>query len=399
MTPTYTRFTVWGLAWTLVFGVVTLWVRERWAVAVFETAVFGLTLIWLWLTVWLRGRLCFHRALLPLAAVPLWGALQLGLGWTVLPWFTVDATVEAATTFCAAFLLVQGLASRRLRHALSSALIVFASLVAAQALPQVFTSGGKVFWLFDSGYADLVLGPFVYHNKYAQFIELVFPLALWRAISERRRAPLYLVSAAIMLAGVVAGASRAGVTLLLLEMPVVFLLAWRAEHLSGRAAVLLSLQMGTLAMVWGSIAGWDYLWARLTGVDPLADHRWAIMQSTVEMIRARPLVGFGLGTWPSTYPEFATFDAGLFFNQTHCDWLQWAAEGGLPLVGAMAAFVALTVRGLLRSVWGIVSWRYSSMLLWTTPSTSCPLSPPCCFARPCWPPRRPRTIPPPMFLT
>ena len=353
MTPAYTRFSIWGLALVLAFGVLTLWVRERWALACFEAAVFVLMLAWLWLTVWLRGPIRFHRALWPLGLIPLWGALQQAAGWTVLPWSTSEATTEAAVAFCAAFLLVQGLESKFLRPALETALLIFASLVAAQALPQVLTSSGKVFWLFDSGYPDLVLGPFVYHNKYAQFIELVFPLALWRAITDRRRSPLWLVAGAIMLAGVVAGASRAGITLLLLEMPVVFLLAWRAEHLSGRMAALLSLQMAVLAAVWGSIAGWDYLWGRLTGIDPLADHRWSIMQSTVEMIRLRPLTGFGLGTWPSVYPEFATFDAGLYFNQAHCDWLQWAAEGGLALPAAMLAFVLICLRGLIRSVWGI----------------------------------------------
>jgi O-antigen ligase len=71
------------------------------------------------------------------------------------------------------------------------------------------------------------------------------------------------------------------------------------------------------------------------------------------MAAAYPLAGVGLGAWPAVYPQFATFDIGLFVNQAHCDWLQWTAEGGIPLLLAYLSLTALLLRPLLRSVWGI----------------------------------------------
>jgi O-antigen ligase len=71
------------------------------------------------------------------------------------------------------------------------------------------------------------------------------------------------------------------------------------------------------------------------------------------MIAQHPWVGWGLGCWPSVYPAFATFDPGAIVNQAHCDWLQWMAEGGLP-IGIATLWLALWgVRPALRSIWGI----------------------------------------------
>ena len=71
------------------------------------------------------------------------------------------------------------------------------------------------------------------------------------------------------------------------------------------------------------------------------------------MVRDRPLTGFGLGTWSEVYPGFARFDDGLFANQAHNDWAQWAAEGGIPFFLLMVGVVAGAVRPAFRSLWGL----------------------------------------------
>ncbi|MGC4049631.1 MAG: O-antigen ligase family protein [Paludibaculum sp.] len=348
-----TRMAGWALAGLLAFGILTLWVRERWAVAVFQGGVLLLTLAWLWMNVWLKSPLRWDKLLIPLALPPVLGATQLAAGWTVLPWFTVESTAEWLVVFCAVFLLVQVLPDMEFQRALRTAVLGFATLIAVVAVLQVFTSQGKAFWVFETGYDSDVLGPFVYRNKYAQFVELVFPLALWRAMVDRRRAPLYLTAGAVMAAGVVAGASRSGASFLLVEIALVLLAGWLRKAISGRGALLIAGQAGALVVAWGFVAGWDFFWQRLTGLDPVQDFRWPIMRSTLDMIRQRPWTGFGQGTWPMVYPQFATFDIGVVVNQAHCDWLQWAAEGGLPLLAAVLAAFGTLLGRLIRSVWGI----------------------------------------------
>jgi len=353
MIPAYTRAAAWSLALLVAFGILTLWVRDRWAVAAFQLGVFALALLWLWINVFVRGQVRLHAALIPLAFLPLWGSIQLAAGLTVLPWFTVEAVTAWTVTLLACLLLLQALQSSTLSRQLEDALLIFATLIGVIAVLQVFSSSGKAFWLFDTGYNEETLGPFVYRNKYAQFAELVFPLALWRAIESPRRAPLCLTAAAILAAGIFAGASRSGAVFLLIEVAAVLLLAWRRSALSGRTAAFMALQVAVLITLWSYIAGWDLFWHRLTGLDPLEDHRWPIMASSIEIIRRHLFTGTGLGTWPLVYPEFATFDIGVVVNQAHCDWLQWTAEGGLPFIAAIVAFVAMLFRPLLRSVWGV----------------------------------------------
>lgn len=343
----------WSLALLLAFGILTLWVRERWAVASFQGGVLVLALVWFWMNVWLKSPLRWDKVLIPLALPPVLGAVQLAAGLTVLPWFTVESVVEWTVTFFAVFLLVQALPDAGFQRSLQTALLGFGTVIAVVAVLQVFTSQGKAFWVFETGYDSDVLGPFVYRNKYAQFVELVFPLALWRAMVDRRWAPLYLTAGAVMAAGVVAGASRSGASFLLAEIALVLLAGWRRKAISGRGALLVAGQAGVLVVIWGFLAGWDFFWQRLTGLDPVQDFRWPIMRSTVEMIQQRPWTGFGLGTWPMVYPQFATFDIGVVVNQAHCDWLQWTAEGGLPFLAGMVAAFGLLLRRLILSVWGI----------------------------------------------
>ncbi|MCX6635822.1 MAG: hypothetical protein NT090_12195, partial [Acidobacteria bacterium] len=75
------------------------------------------------------------------------------------------------------------------------------------------SSQGKVFWLFASGYTDFVMGPFVYRNRHAAFIELVLPLAVMGALRKVRNAWICAILAASMIASVIASASRAGTAL------------------------------------------------------------------------------------------------------------------------------------------------------------------------------------------
>src|SRR5205814_199883 len=98
----------------------------------------------------------------------------------------------------------------RIRTRFLRSAFYFGSALAVISTIQLFTSEGNVFWIFPSGYKDLVLGPFVYHNQFAAFVELVFPLAVVAALRDRRHALVYSAMAAALYASVIASASRAG---------------------------------------------------------------------------------------------------------------------------------------------------------------------------------------------
>jgi len=154
-----------------------------------------------------------------------------------------------------------------------------------------------------------------------------------------------------MYASVIAAASRTGSILVTAEVLAIVLVALRRRsHVRNRAltlSVLAALAMLSQPSSVGTSSG---------GVFQLADPfsvRREFFQSSLAMIRDRPLMGFGLGNWSTAYPAYALRDNGLFANQAHNDWAQWAVEGGLPFLLLMLWIAARSVRPALRSLWGI----------------------------------------------
>ena len=82
-------------------------------------------------------------------------------------------------------------------------------------------------------------------------------------------------------------------------------------------------------------------------------YRREITASTLRLVADHPWRGYGLGTYPYVYPAYATFDIGAAVEHTHNQWLEWAAEGGIPLaLFWLTLAVGMSVRAV-RSVWGI----------------------------------------------
>ena len=99
-------------------------------------------------------------------------------------------------------------------------------------------------------------------------------------------------------------------------------------------------------------AGFDVVIGKLQQNDQLTVRR-AINQSSLEMIRERPLLGWGLDTYVPVYRMFAHYDDGTYVNRAHNDWLQWAAEGGIPFALLMLVVFVWSCRPAVESVWGI----------------------------------------------
>jgi O-antigen ligase len=181
------------------------------------------------------------------------------------------------------------------------------------------------------------MGPILYRNHYAVFIEVVLPIALYRS----RDSLLYAGMAAAMFASVVASGSRAGTVLVTAEVILIPLLL-RAY----------SLRAGILVAAFTSVVGWGVVWNRFWLPDPVGIRR-DLIASTLQMIAAHPWFGIGLGTWPVVYRQYALVDIGAFANQAHCDWLQWTSEGGILFGIMMVTLFVWCLRPAFRSIWGI----------------------------------------------
>lgn len=326
---------MWLLAAILGFGIVSLRIPARWALSGFELSLFALAAV---LIARRRFAIRIHPIGAILGAAALWGLLQIAFGVSV----EVESTLESAlhwTVNCAAFgLALEFTGDPVQRDRFLRAQVVFGLCVAVAAMLFLVTTG--------------VPGPFVYRNQFAAYVEPLLGIAIASAIADRRRSIVWSLITAALLAAVVAAGSRTGSILCLAELTLLPLIAFARGSLSLRSLLRLAIVSAVAVGGMATVAGWESTWNRMQEPHPYA-LRADLVRSSVHMIRDRPLVGFGLGAWSSAYPAYARFDDGTFVNQAHNDWVQWAAEGGVPFFLLLLGAVAMLARPAWRSIWGL----------------------------------------------
>jgi hypothetical protein len=341
------------LAIILFWVVLSAWLTDRWSFDFAEAGVLMLGGAW---AVRLVIRPCHLRGspvLVPLAGTVAVGLVQLMTAHTANRWETWNEVLRWSVYLTAFFLASQIGASPSILILFRRSLLYFGFAIGALAILQYFTSPGKIFWLFEYEYGVGAQGPFLNRDHYAAFIELILPIALFEALSDRRKMLSGAVMTGTMVASVIVGASRAGSALVILESAVVLLLASRrsvrsARRVNGRFAALLV--VCTLAFT--VVVGWTHLWDRFRDPDPYSGRREMLL-SAVAMARAKIWTGFGLANFESAYPRFALIDDGSIVNHAHNDWAEWAAEGGLPFLGCLLVVAFWSTPRLLHSVWGV----------------------------------------------
>ena len=323
---------IWVLAAILSAGILAMRVEPRWALTAFETGLFTLAA-----AVMARQRFALrvHPIGALLGAVALWGLIQVAAGITVDAQRTLASSLDWAAN-CAAFCVALRLAGDgRVRQKFLTAQLIFSLLVAIGAVIALVTAGS--------------LGPFVYRNQFAAFLEPALGLAIAAAIGDRKRPILWAMVAAALFASVVAAGSRAGSAICLALLIAVPVFAYARGVISGRSLTRVMALGAASACALVAVVGWQTIWERLQEPHPYS-LRADLNRSSLAMVRDRPLAGFGLGTWPSAYPKYALYDDGTFVNQAHDDWAQWAVEGGEPLFLAMLAVVAMLAPADRKSV-------------------------------------------------
>jgi O-antigen ligase len=83
--------------------------------------------------------------------------------------------------------------------------------------------------------------------------------------------------------------------------------------------------------------------------------RLAILKDSIRMFALKPILGWGLGAFPTAYPAYRSFYTDLFVNAAHNDYLQALVETGAVGFGCVVWFIAVLYRqGLKR----ITDWAH-----------------------------------------
>ncbi len=341
--------TAYALAAVLCASILTSWTPERWPVSLIEIGAFVLAQAWIVRLAWRGESPRLDVTLLAPALLLVWGALQMALGWTAALSETARGTLAWGAYLALLFAALQAFEDRFARRRFLHILLWFAFAVSLEAILQAFTASGRVFWLFPVPDPSYFMGPFLYHNHFAAFVEALLPLALAGAMDHPAKRLWYALAAAILAAAVIVSASRSGVAIVAVEIVAVIAVhQWRARHRPSRILPAAAIVLAMVAAI-ASLAGWESLTVRLNEPDPYLD-RLQMLRSSLDMIRDHPFTGVGLNNWPTVFPYYARYDDGRFANQAHNDWAQLAAEAGLAGLAAFGLLFAVALRRGLRDV-------------------------------------------------
>ena len=341
----------------LVFSTVTVFVRDAWALQSFQIGIFALLAVYLMVGI-RSGKEHMASGVAPwlVYLIPIWGMVQIFAHTTASSVETREAVLRWGA-LAGVFLLSQiaGL-TREARRNLLSAFLIFATAMAVLCLTQLFTSEGRVLWIFSTGYPD-VYATFPSYNNYAQFVELALPIALWRALREGWRSWWYALAGGILYGSVIGAASRAGAALCtaeLLAMLAIGLVRLRDPEtgLPTRSTTAVLVMVPVLAAAFTIAVGWERVWQRFQQNDPYLV-RAEFIEAAFDMAKQRPLTGYGMGTFPEVYQRYAIKDFPFYANHTHNDWAEFAADGGVPLLLLVLIPFAAAVPSAVRNPWGL----------------------------------------------
>ena len=343
---------LFGICALLFFAVLSFGAVEEWSVSVLEAGAALLFLAWAARQV-ISGQLQIEPSPLyaPAFLFAAVAAAQLGFGITANRYATLTASLEYLAYGILLFLTIQSFTGERSAKAILWTLTLFGFALAVFAVAQDLTSNGKIYWLLTLHNGGSPFGPYVNHDHYAGLMEMLAPIPIVLSLGSLFRGGkrALVAFAGIVMAGtIVLSQSRAGTASFLVEMGLLLgLLVWRKKN--GRIAAAL----GTLCLMVLAFVVWlgtNALWHHFTELQDWM--RLAMTKDGLRMLWHKPVLGWGLGTFTTVYPQFRSFYTNLFVNAAHNDYVQVLVETVLIGFAAVVWFVVEVYRAGLRNVEG-----------------------------------------------
>ena len=348
----------YGLAALLLFCPLAFGAVEPWAIFILQSVSAVLFMVWLY------GQLRSPEPTLlwtpifpPLFAFMALMFVQLLPGISAYRHATYSSLLLYIAYGTVCFLITQTLTRTTHIRRLTTAAVFYGTWVAMFAVLQSLSSTGKLYWIRTPRFGGWIYGPYVNHNHYAGLMEMLLPIPLVFAFSRYahgRERWIAASAAAFMGATIFLSGSRGGMVAFALQIAV-FLYFLSREKAAGRAAFLMAaflvISLASIAWIGGS-----QVTARLSTIsaskhsDLSNDIRFQINRDALHMFSQRPILGWGLGTFETVYPQFRSFYTNLLVDKAHNDYLQLLAETGIVGFAVMLWFLISVFRRALPKI-------------------------------------------------
>src|SRR5208283_2057731 len=348
---------LYGIFGLLLFGPLAFGAVEPWSIFLLEAGSAALFLLWLGKQV-LDGEIKIRSnpLFLPMAVFGLLIAAQVIFHRSAYPHDTVAQALQYFSYAMLSFLAGQALLRGSQARTLALIFCVYGAAIAGFALLQGISPNGKLYWIRQPRMGGWIYGPYVNHNHYAGLMEMLVPiplvLSLTRLASSKARTGA-AAAAAVMAGTIFLSGSRGGMMAIVVELAILAGLLIKQKR-GLRTAIGMSVFMVIVVglLVW---IGGGELSRRIATVGPehtelAGDIRNYINRDGLRMFLKRPILGWGLGTFPVVYPEFRTFYTNFFVNQAHNDYLQLLIETGVLGFATMLWFLATIFRRAFKKI-------------------------------------------------
>jgi O-antigen ligase len=341
----------------LMFGVLAFGAVETWSASILEI---GAALLF---TVMVLHKVCISGARVrwnplypPMLGFAAIAAIQLILNMTAYRYETLAVVIQYLAYGMLLFAATQIARDERSCKIIVLMFSIFGSAVALFAICQNLSSTLLIYWLRTPAADASIFGPYINHDHYAGLMEMLTPLALVLSLSSLVQGGQRILAAfaAVLMAGsIVLSLSRGGAISLLAELPMLFWMMSRMQKgtLARTRMLLLVVAILTFLAFIGSPVMWHHLGHLQDAL------RIDILKDSLRMVAQKPILGWGLGTFPDAYPAFRSFYTAFFINAAHNDYIQVLVETGLAGFSCVVWFIIALYRSGLRGDGGDQDWR------------------------------------------
>lgn len=366
------RSIFYGLIAVIALTAIPYGTVESWSEALFECAVFFLTLLWI-VHGFIAGswRIGNTRLVLPMIGLVLLAIVQSVAWWrTDLAgehvWFALSAdpfetwafAFRMAALVLAALLVIRFTSNTKRLGILVHAIIAVAVASALFGIARQAMQHGQGFVL-SRLQPEQGFGQFINKNHFAFLIEMAVGLVVGVALMRRGRRDrvlAYLSALLLMWTAIVLSNSRGGLLTITVQVIFAALLFANSRTFAREksvnqkgwirwtrsiavttvmiGALLLIIVVGVVWLGGDQLAtGVETATVEMTGVDVSEMHEGArrrdIWRATWQMFKAHPIAGAGLGGFWAEVPVYHPASGVLTPQQTHNDYLELLASGGI----------------------------------------------------------------------
>ena len=358
-----------GLVSLIIFTPLAFGTVQVWSITIVHLITLAMLAAWL-IKMTALGKFRLMKTPLDIPILLFLGIATVTTLTSIYPYASKIEFYKIASYVLLYYLVVNNIRSKPQIRRIVTLVVIVGTSLAIYGLYNYFSGIEKIYTLDKKYYLGMLTSTYVNHNHIGGYFELAIPLGIGLLLASRYLpgrtkkgkipplpvSPMLLVAATfIMITALVFTYSRGTWigflgSMIVLGMIISFRFKifrdWSRLKKWGTLAVLALIIISALLLMPDKVkqrAGtmFKFQEGKVTFNVASTGGRLIVYQNTLQMIKDRPILGTGLGTFIYTYPKYRPPGFRIFMNAVHNDYLQYGQEMGIFGLGSFVLLLAL----------------------------------------------------------